>query len=318
MRCRQALILVGCLAVIGAGAGGAGGAFIATTVNPPSTITAAPDWTAPAASATVIARSAGCAPTTPGYLSQGRSYYVYAAVTDTGNPASGISSVVANVSALTIGQSAAALSPGSFSVDGVLYSHRSASIAADLLVTEGAKTYALTSTDVAANSGTQSPYPVTVDNTAPTAVSIEANNKPGGTAGRAENGDTLVLVASEQIEPCSLLASWDGTSTAATLRLLNSGAADTAEIWDAANTTRLPFGTLTVNGDIVNGNTTFAATIVESNGTITVTLGDFVSGNLRNDNKTTASVWTPSSTPYDRAQNAMATTPASGTSHLHF
>jgi hypothetical protein len=315
---RLALLAVAACALVGTVAGAAYAAYRATTSNPASTITGAPDWTAPTASASVIARSSGCTPTTPGYVKQAGSYYVYAAVTDTGNPASGISTVTANASALTAAQTAASLSSGSFSVGGVSYTHRTGAKTTDAGVSAGAKTYSLTSMDVAANSGTQNGWPVTVDNTAPTATSINANNKTGGTAGRAENGDTLVLVASEQIEPCSLLASWAGTPTAATLRLQNVGAADTAQIWDSANTTQLPFGTLALNGDVVNGTTVFQATMVESNGTITVTLGNFVSGNLRTDNVTTASVWTPSTTPYDRAQNAMSATPGSGTSHVHF
>jgi hypothetical protein len=187
---RLALLAVAACALVGTLAGAAYAAYTATTSNPASTITGAPDWTAPTVSASVIARSSGCAPTTPGYVKQGGSYYTYAAVTDTGNPASGISTVTANVSALTAAQTSVSLSSGSFSVGGVSYTHRTAAITADAVVSAGAKTYSLTSTDVAANSGTQSGWPVTVDNTAPAATSINANNKTGGTAGRPENGDS--------------------------------------------------------------------------------------------------------------------------------
>ena len=45
-----------------------------------------------------------------GFIRQGGTYYVYATVaTDTGNPASGIASVKANVEGVTTGQTAVAL-----------------------------------------------------------------------------------------------------------------------------------------------------------------------------------------------------------------
>ena len=90
-------------------------------------------------------------------------------MTDTGNPASGVSTVTANESTVTTGQTAVALAAGSFSVGGTSYTHRTAAQTANAVLAAGSKTYSLTMADAAGNSGTQSGYSVTVDNTAPTA-----------------------------------------------------------------------------------------------------------------------------------------------------
>ena len=78
---------------------------------------------APSASASVIAKPQGG---TAGYVTlESATYYVYANVADSGNPASGIASVKANVSNVTSGQTAVALVAGSYTVDGVSYNYRS-------------------------------------------------------------------------------------------------------------------------------------------------------------------------------------------------
>ena len=63
------------------------------TVNPNDTV-------APTVSAATIAKTAGGV---DGYVKQGGTYYVYAQVTDTGSPATGVSTVRANVSTVTTG-----------------------------------------------------------------------------------------------------------------------------------------------------------------------------------------------------------------------
>jgi hypothetical protein len=310
---RSSRIAVGVALVAGAAAiaGVAYAAYAATTSNPASTITAAPDWTAPTASASVIGRSAGCTPTTPGYLKQGSSYYVYANVSDTGNPASGVSTVTANVSSLSAVQTALALASGSFPIGGTTYGRRSAAVAADAVLTAGSKTYSLTSTDVAANSGTQSGFSATVDNTAPTASDIQATNKAGGTAGRPETGDLVTYTFSEQMEACSLLANWDGSSTTATLVITNTGLNDTMTVWNAGYTLQLAFGSVLLGGNSVTATATFTSAMVLSGSTVAITLGTQTSGSVNTSGSGTPSVWTPSASAYDRAQNAMAATTAS-------
>ena len=66
-----------------------------------------------------------------GFVKQGQSYFVYANVSDTGNPASGVSTVTANVCNVTSTScSAVALASGSFTVNSVSYNYRSAALTA--------------------------------------------------------------------------------------------------------------------------------------------------------------------------------------------
>ena len=307
MRSFRLVAVLGAIAVATSAFVGVGyAAYTATTSNPTSTITAAPDWTAPTASASTIARSAGCTPTTPAYLKQGGTYYVYGAVSDTGNPASGVSSVTANESNITTGQTAVTMTSGSYSVGYTSYTHRSPAQTANAVLTAGSKTYSLALADEAGNSGSATGYSVTVDNTAPTASDIQATNKVGGTSGRPENGDLVTYTFSEQMEACSLLAGWDGSSTTVTLRITNNASNDTMTVWNSANTTQLAFGSVATGGNYVTANATFTSTMVRSGSTVTVTIGTQTSGTTNTNSGTASSVWTPSTSAYDLAQNAMS------------
>jgi hypothetical protein len=306
---RRASVLASVVAITAVVVTAAYAAYSATTSNPTSTITAAPDWTAPTSSASTIARSAGCTPTTPGYIKQGTTYYVYGAVTDTGNPASGVSTVKADESAITTGQTAVALAAGSYSVGGTSYGYRTAAQTANAVLTAGSKTYSLAMADVAGNNGSQTGLNVTVDNTAPTATDNQITNKAGGTQGRPEAGDVVTLTFSEPIEPCSVLANWDGTSTNVTVRITNTGNNDPVTIWDAANTTQLNLGSIAAGANYVSASATFTpSTMVASGNTVTITLGTMTAGTAVTSGANKVSVWTPSASAYDRAQNAMSTT----------
>jgi hypothetical protein len=92
-----------------------------------ATITVYIDTVAPSVGATVLAKTQGG---NGGYLKQGGTYFVYANVTDGGTPTSGVQTVTTNVSSLSSGQTAVALSSGSFTVDGTSYNYRSASLTA--------------------------------------------------------------------------------------------------------------------------------------------------------------------------------------------
>ena len=84
---------------------------------------------------------------------------MYANVTDPGNPASGVASVTANVSAISAGQTAAPLATtgGPWTIDGTAYAYRSTTLTADNPLAPGTKTYTLTMTDshTPANAATQ-------------------------------------------------------------------------------------------------------------------------------------------------------------------
>jgi hypothetical protein len=309
---RSRLASRGALAVIFALACAGGIAWAAYSGNATSSgneLVAAADWVAPTASAAVIGKTQGGV---PGYIRQGGTYNVYANVSDSGGPPSGIATVSANVSTITTAQTAAALSAGSFSIGAAAYSYRTANLTANAVLAAGSYSYSLASKDVAANSGTQSGYTVIVDNTAPTATDVQTVNKTGNIAGRPDIGDTLTLTFSEPIDAHSILANWTGAATAVVVRIANGGN-DTLTVYNATNTTQLPLGSVNLGRtDYVNAATTFGAsgttsTMVQSANAITLTLGTASAG------PTTASTngtmtWTPSASAYDRAGNAETTT----------
>ncbi len=300
-------------------------AFSASTSNPGDTVTAAPDFVPPAITAKVVAKTQGGA---TGFVKKGGTYFVYANVSpDTGNPASGLSTVKANAAELTSGQTAATMTSGTYTAGGVSYNYRSAELTANA-TTEGTKNYSVTATDVAGNAGTVSGTAV-IDNIAPTATDIQTTNVTGGTNGLAEIGDKITYTYSEPIEPESILAGWTGASTNVVVRIVDNGLLglstgnDEVLIYNAANNTQLPIGAINMGrGDYVAGllggfvsyglSGGTPSTMVMSGNTITITLGT-LTGVLVGP--TTAAgtgtmVWTPVATPYDRAANVMSTTPA--------
>jgi len=293
-------------------------ALMADTRAVPATFSTAACFVAdtlpPVVSSTVISKTPQYV---PGFVRQGGTYYVYANVADAGCAPSGIASVTANVSTITTGSTAVPLVAGSFSVGGVAYNRRSASITANAVLAAGAKAYSITSTDNAANSQTQSGYSVTVDNTAPAATDVQAANG-GATVGKPEAGDTITLTFSEQIDPESVLAGWTGSATNVVVRIVNQGGGDRLTIRNAANTAALPLGTVNLTGtnyvtvDRDFGATGTASSMVQSGASITITLGT-PSGATGTQAGTGAMSWTPVATPTDRAGNACSTTVANET-----
>jgi signal peptidase I len=290
----------------------------ATTAT--NSVGSANDYLPPSVSATVVAKQTGYL---AGAIKQGGTYYVYANVADSGNPPSGVSTVTANVSTITTGSTAVSLTAGSYSVNGVSYGYRSAALVANGTLS-GTKSYTITSTDAQAHAQTQSGYSVTVDNTPPTATDIQTTNHAGGTAGKAEAGDTITFSFSEQLDPQSVLANWTGSSTNVTVHLEDGGCAlniflvqicsdDSMEVYNGAS----PLATLGgkvnlkdpnyVGGGILgtSADAVFNATMVQSGSSITVTLGSLTSGTATTGGSTLMT-WTWSGGPYDAAGNAGA------------
>jgi hypothetical protein len=271
-----------------------------------STFAAAPDWAAPSVTGSVVAKQAGGE---PGAIRKGGGYYVYASVTDTGSPASGVAAVTADVSAITQGATAVDLAAGSFTVDGVTYSHRSALLTARSTLSAGAYSYSLSTTDAAGNAFTQSGYPLTVDNTAPVASSVQTANVAGGVVGRVEAGDTVTLTFSESVDPYSILAGWSGTSTPVMVFLSNQSPDRlTVLTWDDG--IQLPLGTVRLGrSDYVTGDVFLAGSaMVQHGASITITLGTPVpSGSVRTAGGNGTMAWTPSATATDAAGNAVST-----------
>jgi hypothetical protein len=265
------------------------------------------DTTAPTVSAAAIGKSTGGS---TGSLKQGAGYYVYAGVTDPA-PASGVASVSADVSAVTTGATSVPLSAagGPFTAGGVTYAYRSTLQTANAVLGAGAKAFTISATDNASNVRTQGGFSVTVDNTPPAAADVQAANKAGGTAGTAEAGDSLTYTFSEPVEPGSIAAGWNGSSTTVTVRFLNAGTNDQVLIWNAADTVQLPLGIISLGANHVSGGGAIfsSSTMVMSGSTITVTLGT-QSGTTRSTAGGTM-VWTPVATPIDLAGNVSLATP---------
>ena len=293
-------------------------ALLTDSENSPSTFTSATtfDIVAPTVTASVISKAV---PYWPGYIRQAGTYFVYANVTDAGNPPSGVATVTANVSSITTGQTALALVAGSYSVGGLAYGYRSASVTANTPLTAGSYTYSVTATDASANSATQSGLTVTVDNTRPTGTNVQTTN--AGVAGRPELGDTITLTFSEVIDPESILAGWTGASTSVVVRIANNAGGDRVTVRDAANVAVLPLGTtnlvgiayVTANRDF--GATGTASTMVAVGNTIVVTLGT-ASGAVGTEVATNNMTLTPTTTLTDRAGNTCQTTAATETGAL--
>jgi hypothetical protein len=266
----------------------------------------------PAVAAATIDKSTGG---TAGYVKQGGTYFVYANVTGSGSPPAGVSSLTADVSAVTPGQTAVALSSGSYTVGGQSYNYRSAQLTAKSPLSAGSKSYTVSLTDSASVKATTS-YSVTVDDTAPTGSDIQTANAGGGTAGRAEAGDTITLTYSEPVDPNSLFAGWDGSSINVAVVLVDGGSSanDTLQVWDVPRVSQIPFGTIDLGRkDYLTSHSldTFGAsgtpsTMVMSGSTITITLGTpSVTADTAAGNGTMT--WTPSASATDRAGNAAST-----------
>jgi hypothetical protein len=299
-------------------------AFSARAQSGGDLVTAAPDFVAPAITATVVAKSQGGV---VGFVRKGGTYFVYANVSaDTGNPASGLATVKANAAEVTTSQAEAPLAAGSYTVGGVTYNYRSAELTATTPV-EGSRTYSVTATDNAGNAGTVNGT-VTLDDVVPTAIDVQSANG-GATVGRPEEKDSITYTFSEPIEPQSILAGWTGASTNVVVRIVDNGVLglptgnDELFVYNAANTEKLPFGPVNLGGGeyaagLLGGSINFGATgtkttMVMSGNTVKITFGTQGAEGIVGPSTTgaaTTMVWSPVATPYDRAANPMSTATA--------
>jgi hypothetical protein len=327
---RAALAVLALCAACAATLGGTLSAFNVSSTTPSASFTAAPDWTAPTVSAAVIGRTTAYY---TGYIKQGASYYVYANVSDTGNPASGMESVTADVNTTTSAHPAVTLTAGSYDAGGVAYNYRTAALTANSTLAAGSYAYTITSTDKAANAETQN-FAVTVDNTEPAASDVQSTNVSGGTIGHLDQGDTLTLTYNGVIDPYSILSSWSGASTKVQVDLVDGGAKanDSIEIYNTESTPiQIPVGVVDLgsrsyltNGSgqhIVYGSpgTATPSTMVQGGSSIVITLGT-PSGASSTSTTQAAMVWAPSTSATDIAGDAVSANTATqtGTAHINF
>ncbi len=301
---RSVLALLALGLLLGTGGGTTYAAFSSLTSNQGNAFSASPDLVAPTATRSVIAKTSGFL---AGSIRAGGSFYVYAEASDDGNPPAGVSSITADVSALSAGATAVPLVAGSYSVEGVTYGYRSAALTADLTLAEGTYGYALTLTDAAGNWRTQPGFSVVVDDTPPSGVDVQTANG-GTTPGRAEAGDRVTLTFSERIDPGSILAGWDGAATSVQVRIVNAGANDILQVRASGGSPVLPLGTIALGGNYVAATRNFnGSTMLQAGAEIRITLGA-PGGGVRTVTVPTAMAWTPSPGAFDAAGNAMLTT----------
>jgi hypothetical protein len=276
----------------------------------PQTVTAIADWTPPTAEASVIAPTSGG---TPGYLKAAKpTYYVYAKVSDSGAPASGTTSVKANVNILTSGQTAVTLTAGSYPVGGVTYNYRSTSLTAGTL-SVGSKAYTLALADKAGNAGSAE-FSVNVLASF-FASGFATTNVSGGNEGKPEKGDTAVFTYNSQPLPSSIVSGWSGAAAVSvTATITQSSSNDTLSIGSST------LGTVELKGNYVSKTVSFTSSSLTLEGSsVVLTLGTpSSSSNLEDDNSSRTPIWKPSSSAKDLAENACSTASVTAASERQF
>jgi hypothetical protein len=304
-------LVLAALSAVALAAGFSAASFTDSTQNP-QTVSAIADFLAPSASASVIGKAEGG---TAGYVRAGGNYRVYANVTDSGNPSSKTSSVKANVSALTAGQAAVALSAGSYTVDGASYNYRSAQLKMDSGVGAGTKSYALTLLDGAGNSRVQS-FSVVVDNGPFAGSSFSTANGPGNNSGEPEEDDTIVFTYNDVPEAETIKSSWDGDAISVKVSVADSSGTETLSV------SGVNLGSVSLKGDYVDSGKTVnfsSSSMTLSGSSVTIVLGEPSStSNLNDDNGSRAPVWSPSSAADDRAGNPCSTATVTGANTRQF
>ena len=180
---------------------------------------------------------------------------------------------------------------------------------------QGTYTVQATQGDTSGNTGTSNANTFEIDTTGPTATSISAENKAGGTAGKIEAGDTLTYTYSEAITPASVWTGWDGASAAVHIKFTSSGNDPITVLNTANNASAIHLGSVQTNADYVTATTTFNATMaMSSDGTsVVVTLG--TPSNVSSSASPGRNMsWKPKASVKDLAGNAASTTTYTETS----
>ncbi len=166
-------------------------------------------------------------------------------------------------------------------------------------------------TDKAGNTFTSPVIPVEVQNAAPNTIAVQLVDG-GGTAGRVQAGDRIVVTYSETLGVASLCSTWSGNLTDqslsgandVTVTLTDGGAGnDTVTVTSATCTFHLGTLNLGAVGYVTSGNRTFsgsgasASTITwdATNWTLTVTLGASAGAGTLGTVGTSTATYTPDS-----------------------
>jgi hypothetical protein len=177
-------------------------------------------------------------------------------------------------------------------------------------VAEGSYDLRARATDEAGRTATSAIVAARAVDREPRGTDVQATNG-GSISGRLEPGDTVRFTFSEPITPASILAGWNGASTAIRVMLANNANADTMDFLNAAGTTRLALtgaaADLSLGGNFITSSTAaFNATMATSGNTVLVTLGNRIDGTLATAAPGTMT-WRPSAAALDLAGIAAST-----------
>jgi hypothetical protein len=191
--------------------------------SPVTTRTFTIDTTAPVVSASAIASTSGTG--APGFAKQNTGYNVYADVADT----NGVASVTANVSAVTTGQTAVALSAcvSGCTVGGHAYGYKSAAVTASNPLAEGSKSYSVSASDIVGNAAAPTSFAVVVDNTGPSISTVVAGTSGTSPSGFVKQGGTYRVYANVTDLPSGAGASSGVDASTITADLANVSNAST-------------------------------------------------------------------------------------------
>jgi hypothetical protein len=149
---------------------------------------------------------------------------------------------------------------------------------------------------------------ITVDNHPPRGTDVATGNV--GTAGRLGSGDWIRFTWNEPIAPASVLAGWNGSSTAIHVHVAENGSSDRMDFTTTGGTRLnlvLSAVDLPLGANFVSDATVLNATMSQTGNAITVTLGSWISGTLQNAGAGTIT-WRPSSAATDVTGKPSTTT----------
>ena len=186
-------------------------------------------------------------------------------------------------------------------------------------VPEGLYDLRALATDNAGNTNSTTVANRRVDNLVPSASDVQTADSSGTPDGLIESGDSITLTYSEEIDPASIVAGWNGSgSQSIHVRSTHAGGAlaDKLLFYNAANNAVLPLAGgvgVSLGGDYVpNTNPVWTATLTRSaNGrAFTVTFGTRISGGAPLTVAASGTMqWIPSAGALDMAAKACSTTP---------
>jgi hypothetical protein len=165
-----------------------------------------------------------------------------------------------------------------------------------------------------------------IDNFVPSAADVQTADG-GGSPGIVQAGDTITLTYSEEIDPTSMFAGWDGTgSQPLYVVFTQNNQGDRVLFYNTADPyPQVPLavgnGVDTRGNYVPNGGATLNGTLTRSGATFTVTLGTLVSGAVNSVAPAAANmIWSPNSGAKDFVAKAcsLATKTETGASDREF